>query len=488
MASSAIHHKGAFQTPNNYKANKKSWVDAVTAGRKRTSITTYGSSNTQPSVETGQLTESAVNDVYKRVARPFLKGTFQNSLLIDITDVSSKQDFISELREVCMGSEHLWAISPTLRREYSRWYAEIAVSPSYFVRFQQDGFELKTQGKFSAFPSLSPSAEILKVSLSGLPMQYGRGKGGLAQLRLDMISNLKAFGNIFDFGLDFSAAGVYTGNGYVVIECFEKNNSTSSPSLSHLVDWSYQPIDFHNTDSVTLLETFDRVQVRATWASMAPYCRYCHGSDHALADCKLRRDATICYTCHESGHISRVCPRKNNGAGKKRKTVANRPSAPPLPKPSSSPTTESSAVAVEAPSDVQRSLASSPSSSSSEVISLPASLNALPVSPLTTRHSQRLHERQATPDFSLPDSLLDSQSTAVCRHCGLEGHSRTNSRHCLKNPKHLAEVEMATKPASFETVDSDIVMEDDLPLTQLNTDSVLVADAKIPMPAPPTLQ
>ncbi|KAI8364515.1 hypothetical protein EDC96DRAFT_608590 [Choanephora cucurbitarum] len=402
MASSAIHHKGAFQTPNNYKTNKKSWVDAVTAGRKRTSITTCGSSNTQPSVETGHLSVSAVNDVYKRVARPFLKGTFPNSLLIDITDVTNKQDFISELREVCMGSEHLWAISPTLRREYSRWNAEIAVSPSYFVRFQKDGFELKTQGKFSAFPSLSPSAEILKVSLSGLPMQYGRGKGGLAQLRLDMISNLKVFGNIFDFGLDFSAAGVYTGNGYVVIECFEKNTATSSPSLSHLVDWSYQPIDFNNTDSVTLLEKFDRVQVRATWASMAPYCRYCHGSDHALADC----------------HISRVCPRKNNGAGE-------------------------------------------------EAISLFHSYihNTHPTSPLATRHLQRIQERQASPDFSLPDSLLDSQSNAVCRHCGLEGHSRTNSRYCLKNPKLLAEAVLTPEPSSLETVDSDVVMEDDLPLT-----------------------
>ncbi|OBZ80234.1 hypothetical protein A0J61_11717, partial [Choanephora cucurbitarum] len=186
MASSANLHKGIIQTPKTYKLNKKSWADAVSEGMRRISSKTHDPSTTRPSVEPGQLAESAVRDVYSHVARPFLKGTISHSLLIDISHVADQKLFIQELRELCEGQKHLWSVSGTLRREYARQYAEIAVSPSTYRNFKDKGFELQTLGKFLAYPSLSSSSEILKISLSGLPPQYGREFGGLEQLHSDM--------------------------------------------------------------------------------------------------------------------------------------------------------------------------------------------------------------------------------------------------------------------------------------------------------------
>ena len=480
MASSAINHKGIFQTPIPYQTNQKSWVAIVNEGIKRTSSRTPDPSTARPSAEPGQLTESAVRDVYRHVARPFLKGTVSNSLLIDITTIRDVKVFVQELHEVCNGSEHLWSVSSTLRRDFSRVYAEIVVSPSKYIQFAQEGFELKTQGKFLAFPSLSPSAEVLKISLSGLPSQYGRRQGGLDQLRTDMNHNLRHYGKIIDSGLVTNSSGVYTGSGYVVLELSTLETSDSSCSLSHLIDWSFQPIDYSDVSTLSLCQSFDRIQVRATWATMPPFCRYCHSSEHALKDCSVRRTATTCFNCHEVGHISRSCPRKNSGTGKKRKTttiaqsstetsstpaIPDAPLAPVSPRadPQSSPSVPSSPPTVEGSS-----------TSIASASSLTVSQDSFPSVPSGTRQSQRLRERSATPEPSLfLEPSKPSLPVVQCVHCGLQGHSRTTSRQCLKNPKRLTESDDDSLP-SFGKVDSDTEMGDDLPNTQSSyaTDAV----------------
>jgi hypothetical protein len=48
---------------------------------------------------------------------------------------------------------------------------------------------------------------------------------------------------------------------------------------------------------------------------MDPYCRYCHNQDHVLANCEKRLSSIICYNCNGSGHISRLCPRRNTPIG-----------------------------------------------------------------------------------------------------------------------------------------------------------------------------
>ncbi|OBZ80337.1 hypothetical protein A0J61_11614, partial [Choanephora cucurbitarum] len=207
MASSANPHKRTIKTPITYKTNRKSWVDAVNEGIRCTSSNAHDPSSTKPSAKPGQPPESAVRDVYSHVARRFLKGTVSNSLLVDITTVSDIKTFIQELHEVCNGSEYLWSVFSNLRRDYSRVFAEIVVSHPMFLQFIQTGFQLKTQGNFLAFPSLSSLSEILKISLSGLPSQYGRRQGGLARLRADMDQNLKVYGSVVDSGLITNSTG-----------------------------------------------------------------------------------------------------------------------------------------------------------------------------------------------------------------------------------------------------------------------------------------
>ncbi|KAI9487134.1 MAG: hypothetical protein EXX96DRAFT_646843 [Benjaminiella poitrasii] len=74
--------------------------------------------------------------------------------------------------------------------------------------------------------------------------------------------------------------------------------------------WS-NTTDYLADDDSTLSSSIDHVQVRTTWKSMPPFCRYCHSPDHALADCTLRQTSTVCHLCNETGHIARQCPRKN---------------------------------------------------------------------------------------------------------------------------------------------------------------------------------
>lgn len=45
-----------------------------------------------------------------------------------------------------------------------------------------------------AYPTLSPPAKIVKLSLTRLPPQYGRQDGDNQQLKQDMQHNLNSFG------------------------------------------------------------------------------------------------------------------------------------------------------------------------------------------------------------------------------------------------------------------------------------------------------
>ncbi|KAG1606725.1 hypothetical protein G6F46_012811 [Rhizopus delemar] len=105
-------------------------------------------------------------------------------------------------------------------------YAELTVSPAMYERLCTEGLQLPSfTDRFLAFPSLSPSAELLKVTLTGLPHQYGRRDGGLAQLHSDMQRNLSSFGHVIDSGTIRGTSGFYSGNGYVVLEKFPESKS-----------------------------------------------------------------------------------------------------------------------------------------------------------------------------------------------------------------------------------------------------------------------
>ncbi|KAG0753316.1 hypothetical protein G6F57_013868 [Rhizopus arrhizus] len=156
-----------------------------------------------------------------QATRPFLKVSVPNSIFVDITTVKDKKIVLTELTAFCQGNEHLWAVADQIRREYQRLYAEITVSPTMYERLCTESLQLPSfTDRFHAFPSLSPSAELLKVTLTGLPHQYGHRDGGLAQLHSDMQRNLSPFDHIIDSGTIRGTSGIYSGKGYVVLEKF----------------------------------------------------------------------------------------------------------------------------------------------------------------------------------------------------------------------------------------------------------------------------
>ncbi|KAL0073979.1 hypothetical protein J3Q64DRAFT_1649474 [Phycomyces blakesleeanus] len=236
----------------------------------------------------------------------FLKGTANHSAVIDITalTVTQKPLFLSDLQTFFNGNEHLWAVTDQIHREYNRLYAEIVVSPLYYNRSKNDPVLIlpSFDVPFAIYPTLPPSAKILKISLSRL-----------AQLHADMTNNFSQFGAIVDCGYVTGSSGLYAGGGYAVLALSPPNSTHSSVKLSHSLNWSYQPLNY-SSDTGTLSSDFDHVSIFATWAAMPPFCRYCHLDKHALIDCDLRKKATMCCLCNDGGHIAKSCPRKNESS------------------------------------------------------------------------------------------------------------------------------------------------------------------------------
>ncbi|KAG1069126.1 hypothetical protein G6F41_006274 [Rhizopus arrhizus] len=196
-----------------------------------------------------------------QVARPFLKGSW-------------------ELATFRNGDENLWAVADQIRKENQHLYAELTVSPSMYQQLCSKGLNLPSfDDQFDVFPSMSPSAELMKVTLSGLPHQYGRRDGGLSQLHTDMQRNLSPFGKIVDSGIIKGSSGVYSGKGYVVLEkpsnAAQPPNGSTHRELQHNVHWVYQPLAYS--------------------ASSA--------SSPLLAAVEIN--------CNKIGHIAKYCDRKN---------------------------------------------------------------------------------------------------------------------------------------------------------------------------------
>ncbi|KAG1258347.1 hypothetical protein G6F68_008820 [Rhizopus microsporus] len=374
--------------------------------------------------------------------RPFLKGSVPNSIFVDITTVTDKKLFLTELTSFCNGDEHLWAVADQIRRDYHKLYAELTVSPDMYAQLCSDGLQLPSfVDRFHVFPSLSPSATLLKVTLAGLPHQYGRREGGLAQLHDDMQRNLSSFGTVVDSGIIKGSSGVYSGKGYVVLEQFLKTTDNTVehrlPELQHNVRWVYQPLDYSSQPRPSSLLAEVDINVHATWSSMKPYCRYCHG-DHSLNNCEVRQKAIICYWCNGSGHIAKYCDRKNvYGASgvpnkKSRKIPANSEDVFSM---NDIPATVTSSAEPFTGTVGMIGEVLKPSTDVDTVVSDPTT--SLPTSqPLGTAHSKyarvlRSASSQSSPanDTEVPTSA-PSKRLKICPHCGREGHLRKQHHEC----------------------------------------------------------
>ncbi|KAI7908101.1 uncharacterized protein BX663DRAFT_424437, partial [Cokeromyces recurvatus] len=181
-----------------------------------------------------------------KVIRPFLTGSFAHSMLIDITIVEDQQKiFLKELDHFCSGKLHLWGVSDKIRKDYSRLFAEIAVSPELYQKFKvEPTFSLPSfPAPFAAYPSLSPSTKIVKVSFSGLPFQYGRESGGSDELFADMPFNLAPFGEVIDCGFVIGSSGLFGGGGYAVL-ALSSDSENPNVALTHRLNWSYVPVSY----------------------------------------------------------------------------------------------------------------------------------------------------------------------------------------------------------------------------------------------------
>ncbi|KAK4516958.1 Vacuolar protein sorting-associated protein vps5 [Mucor velutinosus] len=145
-----------------------------------------------------------------------------------------------------------------MRRDNNRIFAEISVSPSMYQQIlQQPALQLENfEEPLMTYPTLSPSANIVKLSLIRLPAQYGRKDGGNTQLKADMHHNLEKFGQLIDCSYVTGGSSVYAGGGYAVLDV----NATHA-KLEHSLNWAYHPIDYVSGD---LMEQRDHVLSLAT--------------------------------------------------------------------------------------------------------------------------------------------------------------------------------------------------------------------------------
>ncbi|KAK4521025.1 uncharacterized protein ATC70_004013 [Mucor velutinosus] len=203
-----------------------------------------------------------------------------------------------------------------MRRDNSRVYAEISVSPMMYQQMlHQPALELKNFDEpLMSYPTLSPSANIVKLSLTRLPAQYGRKDGGTTQLKADIHHSLDKYGQLIDCGYVIGGSSIYASGDYAVLAV----NSTYT-KFEHSLNWTYQPIDFSSGD---LLPERNNILSLATWAAMPPYCKYCHSMDHALIDCETHKKKLTYDFWGIAGHFQRSCPRRNedpDNSTKKRK-------------------------------------------------------------------------------------------------------------------------------------------------------------------------
>ncbi|CEP18766.1 hypothetical protein [Parasitella parasitica] len=178
MASSAKDHNGTLKVPKSFQQTKKSWAAVISGNSNINSSVMSVPSTPQPHGEHEPLlTSSAADTPYvdhlsSKVARPYLIGTVAHSLVIDITSVlDRKKEFIGALSNFCNGNTHLWSVSELVRKDNQRLFAEISVSPTLYQQFVQvPTLQLENFDEpFMAYPSLSPSANVVKISLTKLP-------------------------------------------------------------------------------------------------------------------------------------------------------------------------------------------------------------------------------------------------------------------------------------------------------------------------------
>jgi hypothetical protein len=129
----------------------------------------------------------------------FLERHHPESVFVDITNVENQTVFFKEFSAACNKNEHLWGLAEKPRLDGRRLFAEFLLSAVLADKLCTEGLKLPSFEKvFWRIFSLSSDSEILKISITGLPRQYGRLHGGAEELKADMVKNLSPFGHVVD--------------------------------------------------------------------------------------------------------------------------------------------------------------------------------------------------------------------------------------------------------------------------------------------------
>ncbi|EIE88716.1 hypothetical protein RO3G_13427 [Rhizopus delemar RA 99-880] len=139
---------------------------------------------------------------------------------------------------------------------------------------------------------------------------------------------------------------------------------------------------------------------------MAPYCRYCHGNDHAIIDCTKRLANISCYNCHAFGHKAKVCPCRNDPSPQ---VTANK-KARKTPVPSS---------ATAAPS----------STANPEIIESTEKGQLVAVN---LENIEKYSPETSVSSTTPPSTILAVNGSNTSKYAPKEGHVRTTSKACLK--------------------------------------------------------
>ncbi|GAN03110.1 hypothetical protein MAM1_0034d02561 [Mucor ambiguus] len=141
------------------------------------------------------------------IQNPYLKGRLPQSVFIDISNVHEQKKNFKELIEICHenNGDHFWGLEEKPICDGNRIFAEFLLSGEMSHRVVSEGIVLPSfTNRFYGFHSLSVDAAIMKISLSGLPRQYGRLRGGAIELAKDLRRNMATLSTAVFLVVDLS--------------------------------------------------------------------------------------------------------------------------------------------------------------------------------------------------------------------------------------------------------------------------------------------
>ncbi|KAI9013753.1 hypothetical protein CLU79DRAFT_890430, partial [Phycomyces nitens] len=141
-------------------------------------------------------------------------------------------------------------------------------------------------------PGIAPGAKMLRLFLTQLPFRPR------LELEQTIKTALAAYGSVREVGMHFRS-GYFDGTGYAYLEQ-PPNPDTNLAKLSFKIPYE------------------DDRYFLGTWKQMGLHCNYCKAMGHDIDNCPERpNDSRRCFTCDQTGHLRRACPRALAGYSSK---------------------------------------------------------------------------------------------------------------------------------------------------------------------------